>query len=114
MLLKSDPVARSETGFHFAEHDESFAITEVQDVQAVLESNEMARRNYTEGARSRHGEYGSFAGRIPTVIWNDLVRRGIAFDDEALLAWLELPENRAFKIHPGRFSKGPRGRQVFA
>jgi hypothetical protein len=113
VLLKSDPVTRRRTTFHFAEHDESFAIQEQQEVGAILESNEMARRNYTEGARSRHGEYGSFAGRIPEVLWNQLVRDGIAWDDEALLEWLERPENKAFKIHPGRFAKR-RGRLVVA
>jgi hypothetical protein len=47
------------------------------------------------------------------VLWNQLVRDGIAWDDEALLEWLERPENKAFKIHPGRFAKR-RGRLVVA
>jgi hypothetical protein len=103
MLLKADPVRRKRVLIHESEHDDSYVLHSQQDIQPVLDANEQMRRHFTS-ARDPHGEWGSFAGRIPAVIWDELVRKGIAFDDKALLRWLQDPDNRAFKIHPGRLA----------
>jgi hypothetical protein len=36
------------------------------------------------------------------VIWEDLVRKGIANDTKKLKAWLNDPDNRAFRTRLGR------------
>jgi hypothetical protein len=102
MLLKADPIRRRQTTFHFNEGDESFALVSKQDIQPVLERNHEMRRHFSS-AMDPHGEWGSYVGSIPVVIWEELERQGIAQDDKALLKWLQQPENRDLKIHPGRF-----------
>lgn len=104
MLLKADPVRRRQTNFRPLEEDGSFAIESRQDVQEIIEGNHEMRRHW-DGRRAPMGRDGVMAGRIPEVIWDELVRTGIAFDDDALLAWLEDPDNAAWKMHPGKFSR---------
>lgn len=110
MLLKSDPIARRRSVFHESELDDAHYIESVQDVEPVMEANHEMRRHWTS-AMDPHGEWGSFAGRIPVVIVDQLIRDGIFHDDQALLEWLERPENRAWKMHPGKFAA--RGRRIY-
>lgn len=107
MLLKSDPITRRRTRIH-GRLDADY-IESQQDVEPIMEANHEMRRHWTS-ARDPHGKDGSFAGRIPAVIVDDLIRQGIFYDDDALLEWLERPENAVWKMHPGKFSR--RGRRL--
>ena len=102
MLLKSDPIARRRSTFYEQPMDDGYLIRSEQDVEPVMEANHEMRRHFTS-AKDPHGEWGSLVGRIPVIIWEDLMRRGIAQDEKALLKWLQDSDNRAWKIHPGRF-----------
>lgn len=110
MLLKSDPITRRRTTYHQVDLDGADYVQSQQDVEPIMEANHEMRRHWT-GAKDPHGEWGSFAGRIPTVIVDDLIRQGVFYDDDALLEWLERPENRVWKMHPGKFAR--RGRRIY-
>lgn len=73
-----------------------------QDVTAIEEFN--AAHRATIDQRARCAPDGELAGRMPLEIMNDLIQKGIWYDDDALLAWLELPENEAWKMHPRKFA----------
>lgn len=87
----------TQTRFH--EEDDDLVIEEVQDVQDVIDLN---KREYN----ARMGE--RFAGdqvpvaRIPAIVWQDLIAKGIAYDEERLKAWMNDPDNRAFRTRPGK------------
>jgi hypothetical protein len=88
------------TLFHYQPSDENgFVIETKQDVEPIVELNK-AQFNLRD-ERSRYGDTAQVA-RIPNVIWWDLKRRGIADDEAKLKAWLNDPDNRAFRTRPGR------------
>ena len=39
---------------------------------------------------------------IPNIVWEELQRNGIADDPKKLKAWLNDPDNRAFRTRPGK------------
>lgn len=102
MLIKRDPIARTKTVLHTNDVGEIDAIESKQDVEDLRVANHEFRRHW-RGAKSPHGEWGSFVGRIPQVLFWELVRSGRALDNKDLLKWLHEPENRDWKLHPGRF-----------
>ena len=61
----------------------------------------MLFRSLQNEARSGWGE-GQRVASIPAVIWEDLIRRGIAGDKKKLKAWLNDPDNRAFRTRLGK------------
>lgn len=79
-------------------------VADEQDVQAVTDLNRAEYATYRRGT-DRWGEWGDLVARIPLVVWDDLVRRRIAYDDKALLKWLDDPDNAAFRRRPGRLSR---------
>lgn len=73
-----------------------------QDVTAIQEYNAAHRAMHdTSGRCAPDGE---LAGSVPLEIMTDLQKKGIWQDDDALLAWFELPENKDWKMHPGKFA----------
>jgi hypothetical protein len=71
-----------------------------QDVTAIIEANKIDY-NAQSGFR---GDFHHVA-RIPLFIYEELQRKGIADDPDALKRWLDDPANRMFRTHPGRLSK---------
>jgi hypothetical protein len=99
-LFDSDPVFGTLTNFHYDSLDEdAFTIETVQDVEPVLELNKAQYNSVNE--RTQMGDVAHVA-RIPLVIWQDLVKRGIANDEARLKAWLNDPDNRFMRTRPGR------------
>ena len=73
-----------------------------QDVTEIEEYNKAHLNHHDHNARcAKDGEH---VGRIPLTIMYQLIKEGIWYDDEALLQWLEQPENKVWKVHPGRFA----------
>lgn len=85
--------------FHYDHQDDTFVIDHTQDTTPVLEANK-AEYNQQDGTYGKGVAHK--VASIPNVVWQDLVRRGIANDQKALLKWLENPDNRLFKTRPGR------------
>ncbi|MEE8608891.1 MAG: hypothetical protein V3S55_14900 [Nitrospiraceae bacterium] len=73
-----------------------------QDTTAIEEYNAAHRALIDQ--RARCAPDGEHVGRVPLEVMNDLIEKGIWYDDKALLEWLEQPENAAWKMHPGRFA----------
>jgi hypothetical protein len=87
--------------FHDEANDEEFVLENKQDVTDLMDLN---KRHYNDGTRGGWGD-GRVVARIPLVIWDDLVRRGIADDDVALAKWLDDPDNLAWRATPGLLSR---------
>ncbi len=101
MLLKRDPVTRSRTDFYYDHTDDTVVIEERTDVQPTIEKADAMRRHFTS-AKDPHGEWGSLVAMIPPSIFYKIPAH-IREDDKALLRWCQDPDNRVWKIHPGRF-----------
>lgn len=99
-LVTDDRVTGCKTALIFEGDD--LVVHRTQDVTAIEEFN--AAHRATIDQRAKCAPDGEFVGRIPLEIMNDLKAKGIWDDDKALLEWLELPENKAWKMHPARFA----------
>jgi hypothetical protein len=98
MIVSDDPVTRNRSRLVY--DGDHLHVRNNQEVSEIVEFNR-AEFNSIDGGVAADGER---TGRIPMVIVYDLMRKGIWEDDDALLQWLELPENAAWKVHPGRFA----------
>lgn len=98
-LLSSDPVTKKAELWH-AETDGSAVIETKQDVTDIIEANK-ADFNQAGGLK---GDMHHVA-RIPLVVYEELMRKGIAGDPAALKRWLDHPDNRAFRTHPAKLSR---------
>ena len=94
-LLDFDPVSKVKRILHM--DDELYHAEAVQPVKDLLEVNKAQRNDPASG----WGE-GRRVASIPLVIWEDLVRKGIAADSKALKAWLNDSDNEAFRTRKGK------------
>lgn len=78
---------------------DTFVIAKSQDVTALVEQNKVARNEIDK--HHRHGEFSKIAS-IPLSIYYDLKQRGIIDDQKAMRAWLNDPDNRAFRTRDAR------------
>ena len=97
-IFEIDKATGTKKTFHYDEQDDTCVIATRQDVTGIIES---AREEY-KISRGFKGDGFHHAANIPNVILWDLWRRGILMDDDALLKWIDDPDNRAFKTHPGK------------
>ena len=97
-LFSIDEATRTKKTFHYDEQDGSFIIDTKQDMEPVLVTANEERKE----TRGYKGDGFHKVASIPNAIWWDLVEKGIAHDDKALMKWLEDPENKVFKTHDGR------------
>lgn len=86
--------------FHFDASENVATVVSTQDVEPILDHNKALQTHNDGYSPSR--ELRRIAS-IPLVVWDDLMKRGIAQDTEALKKWLRDPENRYFRTSEGRF-----------
>jgi hypothetical protein len=101
--LGYNPAKKIQSVFHVEDPTgEEFITEEIQDVTDIVLVNQAEYNAHDERAPFK----GDFVkvGQIPEVVWAELVRKGIANDNDALLKWLDDPDNRAFRTRPGRLS----------
>jgi hypothetical protein len=67
-----------------------------QDVEPILDSIKRDREIMPMNG------YNKLAARIPQFLYEDLVHRGIANDEDALAVWLDSDEARPWRIWQGR------------
>lgn len=84
--------------------DGGVTVHSAQDVSEIIAENKF---DYNERGGSRWAHFQNHVARIPTSIWFDGVRRGIFGDtadpeDKNLTAWLNDPDNKAFRTRPGK------------
>jgi hypothetical protein len=82
-----------------ADHSESGVVLAVSE-QAIGDRLDLNKALYTDPA-SGWGE-GRRVASIPNLVWEELVRNGTAQDNKKLKAWLNDPDNRAFRTRPGK------------
>src|SRR5690554_2748888 len=97
-LLSSDPVTKKVELWH-AETDGGAVIETKQDVTATIGVNRAAFNPAGSPTRDMH-----HVARIPLVVYEELMRKGIAGDPAALKRWLDNPANRAFRTPPAKLS----------
>jgi hypothetical protein len=66
-----------------------------QDVEPILDGIHRDRE------LMRHG-YNKLAARLPIIVVEDLIKRGIFFDEDAFKVWLNSDEARPWRIWKGR------------
>lgn len=94
------------TNTSFLEEGENLIIAHSQDITAILESN---KREYAaQDERKRWGEcaFSNKVASIPLTVFADLEKQGITrgcavIDQKRFSAWLNNPDNRAFRTRAG-------------
>ena len=94
--IDKNPMTETNTIFHASGDDVA-----VETVQNVTDIIDISKEQYNDSAGERYGLRAQVA-RIPTSVYWDLVRRGIANDKEAFAAWLNDSDNRVWRTRPGR------------
>ena len=85
--------------FHYDDDKDEFTIETRQDVSSLVELNKSKFNQIDE--KARWGELSQVAS-IPLNIYYDLKKKGILDDKKKLRAWLNDPDNRAFRTRPGQ------------
>jgi hypothetical protein len=73
-------------------------ITYTQDVKPIIEANKRAANNF---AGTNNDGFTRVAS-IPNVVVQRLMQTGIWYDEKAMNAWLDDPDNRFFRTDDGR------------
>ena len=88
-----------ETAVHTEDETGKFHVTKKQNVQPTLDYTKYLREQPVDRkAEDRH------IAEIPPVLAAKLIRDGIMGDSQAILKWLDKPENKVFKTVEGRLS----------
>lgn len=95
-LLDYDTISGVSHVFHYDETTNEARITAHQDVAPVVEQN----KRICNDTPNKFGE-GVRVAQIPMTIYYDLMRKGILRDQNELRKWLNDPENKYFRTHPG-------------
>ena len=98
LTLDHDPITKTRRTFHADGGADEFHIETVEDVTDVVGT---AKAQYNDRGGTRFGNRAHVAF-IPPVVWGQLIRKGIAFNQERLRAWLNDSDNRAWRTRPGR------------
>lgn len=85
--------------FHYDDDKDEFTIETRQDVNPLVELNKQKFNAIDE--RARWGELSQVAS-IPLNVYYDLKAKGIIDDKKKFRAWLNDPDNRAFRTRPGQ------------
>lgn len=102
-LLDYDPVTQVRRLFHPSDDGESFVEEGQQEISERLSINKALRNDPSSG----WGE-GRRVASIPIVIWEHLIRQGMVtaggqiLDEKKFKAWLNDPDNRAFRTRLGQ------------
>jgi hypothetical protein len=96
-LLGVDPLTGTAQYSDYDEGDDTFRYSQEQNVDALIDWN---RRLYNE-PKGRHGESMTRVASVPMTLYLELQQQGILDDPVRLKRWLNDPDNRAFRTHPG-------------
>jgi hypothetical protein len=99
--MEQDIASNTRSLFHYDHTDDTFVLRDEQDATALVEEN---KERYNT-APTGWDRFQNHVANIPMVVWNDLVRRGIAYDEKRFRAWLDDRDNMLFRTRPGRLSR---------
>jgi len=103
-LLQIDPLTGAELIFHYDHNEDNFVIEEKVDVQAHID---FTKEIYKDAPTDWKGDWHHVAS-IPAIFVKELTKKGVLgpggriLDKAALKAWVNDPDNRAFRMRPGR------------
>lgn len=86
--------------WHYDDENDTATIETVQDAEGIIEANKAVYATVDE--RARYGDGVHHVARIPLAVLADLKKKGIADDPAAMKRWLNDPENKFFRVRPGR------------
>lgn len=98
-LFDHDPTTGISEWFDYDELSNTFSLTTTQDVSKLVEENKQAYQNVT--SLDRWGD-GRVVARIPLSIYTQWIQDGRDKDDAFLRRWLNDPENKHFRVRPGK------------
>lgn len=99
-LFDVNPFAGTKTLWHDM-GDGQYALETIADVEAAIDIN-TAFRNESNRHQIGGEAHGVMVASVPLVIYEDLMARGIAQDNKAMLRWLNDRDNLAFRTHEMR------------
>jgi len=103
-VFSTNRIARRKTLWH--DHtDGSYTIETMQDVSPIMEVA-TGRMNLHDGIHFK--EDWAHVATVPVEILLDLYKQGIRQDEAAYRRWLDHPDNRCWRTHPGKLSKTSR------
>jgi|DEB3_MinimDraft_2_1074329.scaffolds.fasta_scaffold01978_6 hypothetical protein len=87
---------------HFT--DDGLVLETKEDVSALVELN---KKQFNESDGTFRDPVMTHIARVPATVIDDLNRKGImrgyqVIDEKRMKAWLNHPDNRFFRTHPGR------------
>ena len=102
-ILSHDPLTGVTNIAHMPDAD-TFVVETKQDVSQIIEQNKAMYAQTDEN--TRWGEWTHIA-QIPLSVFQELNQKGICrgfhiADPKAMKAWLNDPDNRHFRVRPGR------------
>lgn len=89
------------TIFH-ANDDNTFTIERKQDFSDIIEANKKAYNSVSTKATPNYGKARKHVASIPVVIVEQLMKEGIWDNQERMKAWLNDPDNKYMRTHPGK------------
>jgi len=96
ILMTNDPYHKKDTIWHDTA-DGGVILDHRQDVEPVVEWNK-GLLNQSDGSLKGDMVMG---WKVPAIIVEDLLRRGIYHDKDRWEAWLRSEEGLVWKVHPG-------------
>ena len=100
LLIGHDPTAGITEFFDYDELTDQVTLRTEQDVTDLVEQNK-ALFNEFDNPHRFGGEWHRVA-QIPSVIYNELYQSGKLHDQAYMRRFLNDPDNRVFRTHPGR------------
>lgn len=97
-LITQNPLTGVETWFNYDNETGDSIITSEQETAGTVEFNKAQFNDAPQ--RFGNGTFHKVAS-IPLVVLEDLKRRGIVDDPDAMKRWLNDPDNRYFRTRPG-------------
>ena len=103
-ILSHDPLTGVTEIAHMPDAD-TFVVEARQDISQIIEQNKAMYAQTDE--KARWGDGWSHVAQVPLVVFQELNKKGICrgfhiVDQKAMKAWLNDPDNRYFRVRPGR------------
>jgi hypothetical protein len=101
-LFEHDPFLGLTRIWYYDEATDTAVIETVQDATPIIERNKTLFNQTDERKPWKEDGLGTLVASIPMNVYADLAHKGITRDQAAMKKWLNDPENRHFRIRPGR------------
>ena len=103
----SNTISNGITDTSFVDNGDELVILKSQDISGILEMNKREYAAQDERKRWSDDAFGNKVASIPLTVFSELEKQGITrgfavIDKKRFNAWLNNPDNRAFRTRAGR------------